>query len=460
MKILVVDDEKSVISTITDIFDDKEVSTFQNPELALSAITSGCEYDIVIIDYRMHKVNGIELLKEIKKCSSSYKAILLTAYSTEQVLEEGINRELFNRIIKKSFDPDDLKSTVEELYRGLLKERNEKQDYYTRLQKDLSSIIETDSKFVYASAKMKQLHNYALKIAKSNAHVLIEGESGTGKEIVAQLIHKNSSRANQQMLNINCSAIYENTFESEMFGHKKGSFTGAIADKTGKFKSADGGTIFLDEIGDMPLPQQAKLLRAIENMEISPIGGDVEYVNVRIICATNKNLPEMVEKGTFREDLYHRLNIVNITIPPLRGRREDIPLLIAFFMAEISKDEGLEKSISPDSIEYLKGQEHKGNVRELRSLLKKSFFFSSGETITLADIQQSQKGHLRVANNINPFDQNVTLAELEIQYIKYQLKKHNGILSETAPVLGMETSNLSRKLKNLGISVKDLNFEH
>lgn len=458
MKILVVDDEKSVISTITDIFDDKEVFAFQNPELALSAITSGCEYDIVVIDYRMHKVNGIELLKEIKKRSSSYKAILLTAYSTEQILEEGINRGLFNRIIKKSFDPDDLKMTVEELFRELLKERNEKQDYYTRLQKDLASILETDSKFVYSSAKMKQLHNYALKIAKSNAHVLIEGESGTGKEIVAQLIHKNSSRANQQMLNINCSAICENTFESEMFGHKKGSFTGAIADKTGKFKSADGGTIFFDEIGDMPLPQQAKLLRAIENMEISPVGGGVEYVNVRIICATNKNLPEMVETGTFREDLYHRLNIVNIALPPLRDRREDIPLLVAYFMAEISRDEGIEKSISLDCIEYLKTQEHKGNVRGLRCLLYKSFLFSSGETITLSDIQQFQKEHSLVVNAFNPFNQDVTLAELEIQYIKYQLKKHPTLMT-TAAILGMEASNLSRKLKKLGIAAKYISSE-
>jgi DNA-binding NtrC family response regulator len=454
MKILVVDDEKSVISTISDIFEGNDVFAFERPDHALAAIRCGCNYDIVIMDYRMQRTNGMELLKEVKKFNASYKAILLTAYSTEQVLEEGINNGLFNRLVKKTFDPKELKTVVEELYETLISERCEKEDYYTRLRKDLSSIIDTGTIFIYLSDKMKRIHEKAIKIAKSSVNVLIEGESGVGKEIVAQVIHSDSCRANVPMVTINCSSIAENVFESEMFGHKKGAFTGAFTDNPGKFKSANGGTIFLDEIGDMPLSQQAKLLRVIENMEISPVGGSMENVDVRIICATNKNLAEMVEHKTFREDLYHRLNIANIYIPPLHQRREDIPLLATYFMDDISRKEGFTKKMGQDCIEYLKLQEYKGNVRELRSLIYKSYLFSIGENITVNDIKNFQKEKSKVTSS-NPFDRNLTLPELEMEYICYQLKKNDSSLTETARILEMEVSNFSRKLKNMGISVKN-----
>jgi transcriptional regulator with PAS, ATPase and Fis domain len=298
------------------------------------------------------------------------------------------------------------------------------------------------------------------KYASSNANVLLEGESGVGKEIIANLIHLLSSRADKPMIKVNCSAIPEHLFESELFGHKRGAFTGALIDKPGKFQLADGGTLFLDEIGELPLNQQAKLLRAIEDFEISPVGStEPERVDVRIISATNKNLDSLIKTGRFRSDLRFRLNILSLYIPPLRDRREDIPILSAYFLSEIANNEGrITKQMDKECLEYLSSLDYPGNVRELKSLIYKAYLLTDDSIIRKSDILNIRAGAKE--ENRPVFNQSFTLSELETQYIQYQLEKNNYCLTDTAHVLGVEVSNLSRKLKNMGISVKELKKNH
>jgi DNA-binding NtrC family response regulator len=303
---------------------------------------------------------------------------------------------------------------------------------------------------IYDSSKMKSIHEMSLRYANSNANVLIEGESGVGKEVIATLIHNNSKRKDKPFVKINISSIPDNLFESELFGHKKGAFTGANNDKIGKFQLADGGTLFLDEIGDMPLSQQVKLLRVIENQEISQVGGTItEKINVRVICATNKKLEDEIQRGNFRSDLLYRLNIVSLSIPSLRERKDDIPLLIAYFLAEISKTEGIEKYITREAIQYLCDMDYPGNIRELKNILYRSYLLSD----VLIDVSQIKGRESPYgAIDCDVFDRNLTLDEVEKKYLEYLAEKYKCI-SEIAKVLKMDRSNLRKKLRNLGIDL-------
>jgi DNA-binding NtrC family response regulator len=339
---------------------------------------------------------------------------------------------------------------VDELFIELTQERSEK-DYFGKLRHHISSLMQKGHELIYESAKMASIHEIALRYANSNANVLIEGESGVGKEVIATLIHNNSKRRDKPFIKLNISSIPDNLFESELFGHKRGSFTGANGDKLGKFHLANGGTLFLDEIGDMPLSQQAKLLRAIENQEISPVGGTyAEKVNVRIICATNKILAHECTNGNFRSDLLYRLNIVSLNIPPLSERKNDIPLLIAYFLTEISKIEGSDKSITQDAIKYLCEMNYPGNVRELKNILYRCYLMAD----TIIDVPQIKKREQSPCSNdeCDVFKMSLTLDELEKKYLEYLAGKYKSI-SEIAIVLKMDRSNLRKKLKNLGIDV-------
>jgi len=312
--------------------------------------------------------------------------------------------------------------------------------------------------FIYGCDKMKRISEIATRFSKNKANVLIIGESGVGKDVIAELIHSRSDRSHKPFIKLNCAAIPDQLFESELFGHKKGSFTGAHADKTGKFQLAHGGTLFLDEIAEIPLQNQAKLLRAIEDFEITPIGAlHSEKVDIRIICATNKNLDEMVKKNEFRLDLKYRLDILSIPIPPLRERKEDIAPLVKHFLYNFAKKEGNGlKDIEQSALEMIEEQQFPGNVRELRSLVYKIYLMTEKKVIQREDIE-TQLSHccFHSPENIN-IDNSMTLNQVEVEYIRYQLKRNNYSVLNTSRILGIEACNLSRKLSKLGISARRL----
>lgn len=464
MRILIVDDEESVIFTFKELLREYELTTCTNPKDALTIVKSGKQFDIVLMDLRMHGISGIDLLTEIKKCiSGSYKAVLITAFSSKELLEKGLNEELFQKVVNKPFEESQIIDLIQNISTQLEKERNAK-NYFSVLETSITNLAtsfgQTKPVLVHSCQKMKDLLENIRKISDSDANVFLEGETGVGKEIIASLIHCQSKRSQKPFIKINCAAIPEHLFESEVFGHKKGSFTGAMVDKPGKFQLADGGTLFLDEIGELPLLQQAKLLRVIEDSEICPVGATAsEKVDVRIISATNRCIHEMIENKQFRYDLHYRLNILSLYIPPLRERKEDIPILTAYFLSEIANKEGqVRKIMEEDCFEYLKQIDFSGNVRELRNLVYRVYAMSNEDVITLSDIKDQYRSFKNGNSKVHQdhFEKSMTLSDLESEYINYQLEKHDYFLTETARVLGMEVSNLSRKLSNMGISIRKL----
>lgn len=458
-RIMIVDDEDAIVFTLKEVFKDYEIKAFTKPGEALESIRSGERYDILLIDFRMQGITGLDILFEAKQKLASYRAILITAFSNRELLEKVINNDLIYRIVNKPIKPDDIRKIVEEASIHLDSERKEK-DYYSILENQMVSMISSSGRskfvFVHSCRKMKELLETIKKYAKSNANILIEGESGVGKEVITNLLHEESPRSEKPLIKLNCSSIPEHLFESELFGYKKGAFTGANCDKPGKFQLANGGTLFLDEIGELPLHQQTKLLRAIEDLEISPLGSTVcEKVDVRIISATNKNLQEAVNRGEFRKDLLFRLNVLNLYIPSLKERRDDIPLLACYFLAEIANREGqISKKMDKEAMDYLSQLEFTGNVREFKNLIYRVFILTEDNMIRKEDIEEVVRGHIR--RNDDFLENSMTLDELEKRYIQTQLEKNEYSLTETARVLGVEVSNLSRKLKGMGISVRSI----
>lgn len=460
-RILIVDDEESLVYTLNDIFRNYEVISYSRSIEALNTIRSGDQYDILLVDFRMEGIDGLALLSEAKKFLSSYKAVLITAFSSHDILKKGLNNDLFHRVVNKPFEPDEICTLVEEALTILENERSDKK-YYSILESQIITLANTyghsNTVLIHSCNEMKKVLDLTLRYASTNANVLIEGESGVGKEIIANLLHGKSRRAEKPLVKLNCSTIPENLFESELFGHKKGAFTGATADKPGKFQLANEGTLFLDEIGEMPLNQQSKLLRAIEDFEISPVGStEIEKVNVRIVSATNRDLQGIIDRKEFRGDLHFRLNVLSLHIPPLRNRKQDIPLLSVFFLAEIANKEGqITKQMDKECLDYLSNLDFPGNVRELKNLIYKAYVSTEDLIIRKADIVSILNGSKSNRKNESLFDKSLTLKEINFEYIQIQLEKHDYSLTETARVLGIEVSNLSRKLKRLGISVKEL----
>jgi DNA-binding NtrC family response regulator len=453
-KMLVLDDEDAILFTLSDLFNDYEVKTFSRPTEALDAINSGGHFDILLIDFRMHGLSGLDFLRRVKKLLKSYKAILITAYSTKEMCETAINEGLIDKLVNKPIEDSEFRLLVDEVIASLIRER-EDNDYNARLQKQISIFVNTSSDsqkvLIHSCKKMQEIFLKTKKYAASNANILIEGDSGVGKEVIANLIHSEGHRANKPLVKVNCSAIPEHLFESELFGYKKGAFTGAFNNKPGKFQLADGGCIFLDEIAELPIHQQAKLLRAIEDLEITPLGSiETEKVDVRVISATNKNLDELIKNGQFRSDLHFRLNILNIRIPPLNERKEDIPLLSTYFINEIANREGgIIKSFDKEALAYLTSLTFPGNIRELRSLIYSAYIESDDIIIRKFNIERLRRETSK--NKITFLDKRLSLAELEREYILFQLKNYDFNLTETARAIGMERSNFSRKLKAMGI---------
>ncbi|HEX16467.1 MAG TPA: sigma-54-dependent Fis family transcriptional regulator [Deltaproteobacteria bacterium] len=437
-KVLVVEDEREMQRALEAVLEGcgLRVSTAED---GLHAVTKFKQdlYDLVIADVRMPRMSGLELLKEIKRISPLTPVVLLTAYGTVEGAVNAMKEGAFD-YIEKPFSPE----VLEEVVKRALASRPEEEKQKRR------TIIAQDP-------KMLELLEVARTIAPSTAPVLISGESGTGKELLARYIHEQSQRRGRPFVAVNCAALPEGLLETELFGHERGSFTGAVAQKKGKFELAHRGTLLLDEVSEMPLALQAKILRALQEGEIDRVGGTKPVaVDVRVIATTNRDLVEEVHKGRFREDLFFRLNVVPLHIPPLRERKGDIPLLANFFLEKYAalNGKGIE-GFSPETMKLLEEYSWPGNVRELENVVHRAVLLAKGPIIEPKDLVIDEGLVSRIDPPIKP---GISLKEMERWLILETLKKVGGNRTQAAKLLGVSVRTIRNKLKEYKINGKDL----
>ena len=382
-RILVIDDERAIRNTLKEIleFEGYTVEVAENGRIGLERALSNA-FDLIFTDIKMPEMDGMEFLQAYhegmaQQNSEEAPVVVITGHGSVDTAVESLKGGAFD-FIQKPLDLNRLLVTTKHAidHKSLVQET-----------KVLRKKVGKRNQMIGESAAIARVRAIIDKVAPTEARVLITGSNGTGKEVVAHLIHENSQRANAAMVEVNCAAIPSELIESELFGHMKGSFTGAVKDRAGKFEQADGGTLFLDEIGDMSLSAQTKVLRALQENEITRVGSDKTIkVNVRVLAATNKNLKQEIEKGNFREDLFHRLNVIPIQVPDLKDRKEDIPLLVNHFIQLICAEQGWKtKSITEDAIQALQQHHWPGNIRELRNVVERLIILS-GDTITAEDV--------------------------------------------------------------------------
>jgi DNA-binding NtrC family response regulator len=443
-KILIVDDEKDILRALEFILSREgySVSTATSGEEAIELLKKD-EYDLVLTDLRMEGMDGLEVLQRTLQMRPSTLVIIMTAYATVESAVTAMKMGASDYIVKP-FINEDVKMRIKRLldHKRLLQEN-------IALKQQLSQRI-PGRVFLGNSNQIQELLTLLEQVIPTKTNVLILGESGTGKGLIAELIHYNSPRKDKPFISINCSAIPDTLLESELFGYKKGAFTGAVSDKKGLITMADGGTLFLDEIGDMPMSLQAKLLKVIETGEIMPLGDTVKrLVDVRIIAATNADLEKKVKEGSFREDLYYRLSVIEIRIPPLRERREDIPVLVDYFIKSISEENKKDiKGIDDDAMTMLIGYDWPGNVRELKNVIERAVVLAKGEYITVAELPEKIKGAKVKGITGNLKD---ALSEYERSLIINAYEQHKRDKEATAKALGIDLVTLYRKLKKYGI---------
>ena len=383
-KILIIDDERAIRNTLKDILEQEEytVSVAENGITGVEMAQKEA-FDLIYTDIKMPGMDGMEVLE---KLNGVCPIVMISGHGNIETAVEAIKKGAFD-FIEKPLDLNRLLVTTRNAltHKDLSKTLGEK----TEEIKNLKKKVEKQHQMVGESSAIQRVREIISKVAPTEARVLITGENGTGKEVVARLLHAESHRSQAPLVEVNCAAIPSELIESELFGHMKGSFTGAVKDRAGKFEQADGGTLFLDEIGDMSLDAQTKVLRALQESEITRVGSDKSVkVNVRVIAATNKDLKHEIERGTFGEDLYHRLNVIPIHVPKLEDRREDIPLLVEHFAALICAEQGWKtKVFVPAAVRALQQRSWPGNIRELRNVVERLIILS-GEQITENDVQQ------------------------------------------------------------------------
>ncbi len=444
--VFIIDDEIEICESIKLILEyekyDVEYST--SGEDGMLRLNSR-NYDAVLLDIQMQDANGFDLLQRIKKNNRFINVIMISAYGTVQNAIKATKLGAFD-FIEKPIDRDKLLISVRNATEqtSLVKENAE-------MKKSLS----VETVLIGNSTKFNRIKEMIDKVGTADVRVLITGENGTGKELVARSIHEKSTRRSESFVEVNCAAIPNELIESELFGHEKGAFTGAVQSRAGKFELANNGTLFLDEIGDMSLQAQAKVLRVIEEGKISRVGGTKQMnVDVRIISATNKNLKDEIEKGNFREDLYHRINVIPIEVPPLRERRDDIPLLIDHFVKDISdKHKKLPVSFSKDAIALLQGLSWPGNIRELRNIVERIIILVNKKEITKQDIDFLVP--LEKVNIENLIEETNSFQEFkeraERAFILKQLEQNHWNISKTADEMDIQRSHLYNKIKKYGI---------
>jgi DNA-binding NtrC family response regulator len=378
--ILVIDDERSIRNTLKDIleFEKHTIDLAENGHQGLE-LTKANKYDLIFCDIKMPAMDGIEVLEKIKEAAIEAPVVIISGHGNIETAVECLKKGAFD-FIEKPIDLNRLLVTV----RNALDKTN-----LIAETKVLKKKVDKKYEMIGESAALEKVREMINRVAPTEARVLITGPNGTGKEVVARQIYSLSGRCSKPFVEVNCAAIPSELIESELFGHEKGSFTSAIKQRIGKFEQANGGTIFLDEIGDMSLSAQAKVLRCLQENVISPIGSDKDIkINVRVIAATNKNLKAEIEKGTFREDLYHRLSVILINVPALDDRKEDIPLLVNYFTTQICEEQGVaSKNFDEKALSSLQQRSWTGNIRELRNVVERLIILS-GQTITEKDVEQ------------------------------------------------------------------------
>ncbi len=461
-KILVVDDEQNLRGALKLLLELEgyTVETASNGLEGLEAIHQD-NFDLVISDVRMPKMDGLEMLKEIRKTNSLLPVILITAFASIDDVITAIQEKAVN-YIKKPFENSEVLHAVK---KELVEKNLRYEIAYLRDEIDQSHPYKN---IIGHSKPMQSVFELIRRVAPSKSTVLITGETGTGKELIARAIHDNSPRRDKPLIKVNCIAIPDTLLESELFGHVKGAFTDASYTKPGKFELADGGTIFLDEIGDMSLSLQGKILRVLQEREYEAVGGtSSKKVDVRIIAATNRNLRELVKKGTFREDLYFRLNVVPIHIPPLRQRKEDIAALVQHFINKYSLICGKEvKQISPDVTTFLQEYDYPGNVRDLENLIERAVVLCIGNKLELSDFQLGYQ--LPVTTGLNDDSlmdltyreaKKIILERFETQYFTALLKATGANLTKAAKIADMDRKNFRDKIQQYGIQPQDISLE-
>jgi two-component system nitrogen regulation response regulator NtrX len=451
--VLIVDDEEGIRQSLTDVLQDEgyRVSAVASGEECLDFLVKE-KADVVLLDIWLPGIDGLETLAKIRECENPPVVVMISGHGTIETAVRATKQGAFD-FIEKPLSIEKtlltLKHATEEL---ALAEQNRR----------LRDRLESDYRIIGNSVPMKALRQQLALAAPTNGRVLIYGESGTGKELVAHTLHRLSQRCDNPFVEVNCAAIPEELIESELFGHVKGSFTGAVEDKVGKFEQADGGTLFLDEIGDMSLRTQSKVLRVIEQQRFSPLGSKKELaVDVRVVAATNKNLEEEIQKGNFREDLFFRLNVIPFYVPPLREHAEDIPELLDYFLETFAAAYGRRrKHFSEPAMDVLLRYRWPGNVRELRNLVERMVIMVSGDRIERRHLPQTLVNHRGNSSHARGTAGGFSTlhearAAYERDYILRKLNENQGNVSRTAEVLGLERSHLYRKMKALGINTGD-----
>ena len=442
ISILIVDDEESVRDSLYNWFmeDGYRVERAENAKQALTILESDT-FDIILADIKMPGMDGLEMLRRIKVLKADSIVIVMTAFATVDTAVQALKDGAFD-YITKPFDPDDLSHLIRNASRQIsLAEENE------TLKKKVVS-LENVEDLIGESEPMKKVLKDIESVAQSNSSVVITGESGTGKELVARAIHSNSPRKFFPLVSVHCGALTESLLESELFGHEKGAFTGAMYNRKGRFEMADNGTIFLDEIGTISTKMQIDLLGVLESRKFVRVGGNKEITSdFRVICATNRDLKGMVEKGAFREDLYYRLNVVNIYVPPLRERIEDIPLLVSYFIKKYCTSMNRPPvTIDPSALKRLEEFNFPGNVRELENMIERAIVVGNGKKIALKDLPLEKS---MVSNS------DESLEELEKMHILLILNKYNWNISRAAKALKVDRVTLYNKITRYSLKPAD-----
>ena len=438
ISILIVDDEESVRDSLYNWFieDGYHVECAENANKALSILENE-GFDIILADIKMPGMDGLEMLRRIKLLKSDSIVIVMTAFATVDTAVQALKDGAFD-YVTKPFDPDDLSHLIRNASKQIvLSEENE------NLKLKVIS-LENVEDLIGKSEAIKRVLKDIESVAQSNSSVVITGESGTGKELVARAIHSNSSRRYFPLVSVHCGALTESLLESELFGHEKGAFTGAMYNRKGRFEMADNGTIFLDEIATISTKMQIDLLRVLESKKFVRVGGNKEISSdFRVICATNKDLKSMVENGTFREDLYYRLNVVNIYVPPLKERVEDIPLLVEYFIRKYCLSMNRQPvTIDSAALKRLEEFPFPGNVRELENMIERAIVIGNGKKITLKDLPVEKT---ILSNSVESLD------ELERLHILQILNKYSWNISRTAKALKVDRVTLYNKISKYGL---------
>jgi two-component system, NtrC family, nitrogen regulation response regulator NtrX len=448
-RILLIDDDAGIRESMRMPleYEGYEYSSAASAEEGIAAIQRESP-DIVFMDIKMPGMDGLEALTKIKAIDESLPVVMISAHGSASVGAEATRRGAID-FVEKPFGAERLLVTIRNvLDASRLRDEN----------RTLKRAAEARYQMVGESPSLRQVGDAIKRAAPTNATVLLLGESGVGKELVARAIHRNSLRSRERFIQVNCAAIPEELIESELFGHEKGSFTGATEKQIGKFEQADRGTIFLDEVGDMSPKTQAKVLRVLQEGEVERLGSSRTIkVDVRVIAATNKELETEIEKGTFREDLFFRLSVIPIRVPPLRDRRDDIPALVRHFADLFSREHNRRpQRFTPAALEYMQRARWKGNVRELRNTVERLIIMTPGDAIDVDDLRDIVRIESKPAGADNEKERPGTLREFkevaERAFLVDKLREHNWNISKTAEVIGTPRSNLYKKLEQYGIS--------